>query len=66
MELFNAYATKAFCDNQFDVLDVYPLTDSYPDGTGSRKTPHDPVHYEYHVMRPVEELLMRVFALRGT
>ncbi|XP_066925197.1 uncharacterized protein [Clytia hemisphaerica] len=64
VELYNAYAASRFCEEYFDVLDVYPLTDSYPEGTGSSKTPHDPVHYEYHVMRPMEKLLERVFKVK--
>ena len=60
--LYNAFATKEFCAAGYDVLDVYPITDSYPDGTGNEKFPHDPVHYEQHVMKPVEQLLERVFS----
>ncbi|XP_012555841.3 uncharacterized protein LOC100208485 [Hydra vulgaris] len=59
--LYNAFATKEFCAAGYDILDVYPITDSYPEGTGSKMFPHDPVHYEQHVMKPVEQLLERVF-----
>ena len=61
MELYNAFSSKTFCNAGFDILDYYPITDAYPEGTGTRKTPHDPVHYEYHVMQPMERLLERVF-----
>jgi len=61
VQLYNAYATNEFCKAGFDILDIYPLTDSYPDGTGNVKFPHDPVHYEYHVMKPMETVLERVF-----
>ena len=39
------------CQAGFDVIDVYPLTDSYPGGTT------DVVHYPDHVFRAVETLL---------
>lgn len=58
---YNAYATREFCKAGFDIIDVYSITDAYPYGTGSKKTPGDPVHYEYHVMQPLEHMLERVF-----
>lgn len=61
VQLYNAYATNEFCKAGIDVLDIYPLTDSYPFGTGSARSRTDPVHYEYHVMRPMEVQLERVF-----
>ena len=59
--LYNAYATREFCKAGFDVVDIYSITDSYPYGTGSKTSPGDPVHYEYHVMKPLELMLERVF-----
>ena len=61
VEQYNAYSSTEFCNAGFDILDYYPITDAYPEGTGTKKTPHDPVHYEYHVMQPMERLLERVF-----
>ena len=63
MEQYNAYSSTEFCNAGFDILDYYPITDAYPEGTGTKKTPHDPVHYEYHVMQPMERLLERVFQI---
>ena len=49
------------CDAGFDVLDVYPLTASYPYGTGSSARPKDAVHYEHFVFESVERLLEDLF-----
>ncbi|KAK2560940.1 hypothetical protein P5673_016057 [Acropora cervicornis] len=49
--LFSAYAMSAMCQAGFDVIDVYPMTDSYPSGTD------DVVHYPNHVFNSVETLL---------
>ena len=38
--LFSAFATSAMCNAGFDVIDVYPISDAYPNGT------LDHVHYE--------------------
>ena len=51
MALFSAYAMSAMCQAGFDVIDVYPMTDSYPRGTD------DVVHYPNHVFNSVETLL---------
>lgn len=51
--LFSAYAMSAMCQAGFDVIDVYPMTDSYPSGTD------DVVHYPNHVFNSVETLLER-------
>jgi len=42
---------SAMCQAGFDVIDVYPLTESYPKGT------IDVVHYPNDVFRAVETLL---------
>ena len=49
--LFSAYAMSAMCRAGFDVIDVYPMTDSYPGGTT------DEVHYPNHVLSTMETLL---------
>ena len=62
--LYNAYATSAMCAAGIDVLDVYPLTDSYPKGTGyhgDRFTVNDVVHYNDSVFWPVENVLENYF-----
>ena len=51
MALFNTYATSAMCKAGFDVIDVFPLTDSYPHGT------QDVVHYIPSVFSMMEEML---------
>ena len=42
---------SAMCEAGFDVIDVYPMTDSYPGGT------EDVVHYPNHVFNAAEKLL---------
>ncbi|XP_031560933.1 uncharacterized protein LOC116296952 [Actinia tenebrosa] len=49
--LFNAYATWAMCKAGVDVIDVHPITDSYPWG------PMDVVHYYGFVTYPLEQRL---------
>ena len=59
--MFNAYATSFICRKGFEILDVHPLTASYPDGTGGPKMEyfkeHDIVHYKTNVARPFEDVL---------
>ena len=59
--MFNAYATSFMCREGFEILDVHPLTASYPDGTGGPKMEYfkdnDIVHYKTHVTRPFEDIL---------
>jgi hypothetical protein len=54
--LFNAFATSAMCKAGIDVIDVYPISDAYPEGTVSKS---DPVHYSSWVFRDVERLLFK-------
>ena len=49
--LFSAFATSAMCNAGFDVVDVYPISDSYPDGAS------DYVHYKPRVFWDLETLL---------
>ncbi|KAJ7374438.1 hypothetical protein OS493_007544 [Desmophyllum pertusum] len=49
--LFSAFAMSAMCQAGFDVIDVYPLTDSYPGGG------LDVVHYADKVFDTMETLL---------
>jgi len=49
--LFSTYGMSAMCQAGFDVIDVYPMTDSYPVGT------LDEVHYPDHVFSSMETLL---------
>ena len=59
--LFNAFATSAMCRANVPVLDVHPLTDSYPYGTGTPSRPRDAVHYEHFVFESAERLLEDYF-----
>ncbi|XP_068729808.1 uncharacterized protein [Montipora capricornis] len=59
--LFNAYATSAMCQANVPVIDVHPLTDSYPHGTGKPSRPRDAVHYEHFVFESAERVLENYF-----
>jgi len=56
IQLYNAFANSAMCKNNISVLDVYPISDSYPPGT------MDGIHYEGFVFNSVIELLERYFS----
>ena len=49
------------CNQGFEVLDVHPLTSSYPHGTGGPDVEfykeNDIVHFKPHVMAPFEDAL---------
>jgi len=49
------------CQANVPVLDVHPLTDSYPYGTGKPSKPKDAVHYEHFVFESAERLLEDYF-----
>ena len=51
----------AMCRAGIDVLDVFPISDSYPEGTGLPGKPYDAVHYKSHVFQSVVNLLERYF-----
>ena len=53
LELFHKYAVSAMCNAGIPVLDVYPMTASYPNGT------LDHVHYSDNVQRAAEDQLIR-------
>lgn len=61
VELFNALSTSKMCEAGIDVIDVYPMTYSYPNGTGSRKKYWDAVHYEAIVFKALEEYIYNYF-----
>ncbi|KAJ7369933.1 hypothetical protein OS493_035279 [Desmophyllum pertusum] len=60
--LFNAYAMHAMCRAGIDVLDVFLISDSYPEGTGLPRKPYDAVHFKPHVFQSVVNLLQRYFS----
>ncbi len=39
------------------MIDVYPISDSYPAGTGGVSKQWDAVHFESKCFKPVEDLL---------
>jgi len=49
--LFNSYATSAMCEAGIDIMDMFPMTDSYPDGT------YDVVHYRPPASQPMIPVL---------
>ena len=53
IQLFSAYAMSTICQAGFDVIDLYPLTHSDPEGT----FPKDIYHYPHKVFFPLETLL---------
>ena len=52
---------SAMCEAGFDVIDVYPMTDSYPGGTLA----NDVVHYPNKVFNTLETLLENYKANRN-
>lgn len=55
VQLFNAYANWAMCKAGFKVLDVYPVSSSYPGGT------LDGVHYKDSVFSSAADAVERFF-----
>ncbi|XP_068683601.1 uncharacterized protein [Montipora foliosa] len=55
IRLFNAYAMKRMCEAGIPVLDIYPISSSYADGTV------DGIHYPHFVFYPAEEALEKFF-----
>ena len=45
------------CNHGIDILDVHPISDSYPEGTGGVSKPWDAVHFSADAFKPVEDLL---------
>ncbi|XP_048586274.1 uncharacterized protein LOC116618598 isoform X1 [Nematostella vectensis] len=55
IQLFNAYAMKKMCKAGYAVIDVYPISHAYPEGT------NDGVHYNAHAFYPAESALYTYF-----
>lgn len=64
--LYNAFATSRMCRAGFHVLDVFPITDSYPQGTGTHgahgPVNNDIVHYSNLAFKPAEDVLAEYFS----
>lgn len=63
--LYNTFATSLMCQANLEVLDVYPFTRSYPEGTGGPEVAHykehDTVHFKYIAMKPIDIFLEDYF-----
>ena len=57
IQLYNAFANSAMCASGISVLDVYPISASYPPGT------MDGIHYDSEAFYPVIEQLEKYFSL---
>ena len=64
VQLYNAYATWAMCKAGIEVLDVYPVSASFPNGTDNSVDPFDSVHYKDLVFefKPAEDILLEYFS----
>ena len=60
IQLFNAYANAAMCNADILVLDAEPLTSSFPQGT------KDGIHYETHVLKPIENIFQHALLTHGS
>ena len=49
------------CQAGIPILDLFPMTDSYPKGTGLQGRPFDAVHYEHRIFVSVENVLGQYF-----
>ena len=54
------------CQAGFEVLDVYPISASFPNGTDNSLDPYDAVHYKDLVFKPAEHILLEYFSPRWT
>ena len=50
------------CKAGIEVLDVYPLSASFPNGTDNSVDPFDSVHYKDSVFKPAEDILLEYFS----
>lgn len=50
------------CKAGFEILDVFPMSYSYPGGTDERFDKHDAVHFKNTVFKPAEQLLYEYFS----
>ena len=49
------------CKAGFEILDVFPMSASYPEGTDGRYDKYDAVHFKETVFKPAEQLLYDYF-----
>ena len=53
--LINAYGFEKMCKAGIPVIDVFPMTSSYPN------KPPDGIHFSMRLFKPVKELLSKYF-----
>jgi len=52
------------CQSNINVLDIFPMTSSYPFGTGTLDRPHnDSVHFVRTTFKPIEDYLTQFFTV---
>lgn len=61
IQLYNAYAVWAMCNAGIEILDVFPMSYSFPEGTDGSSDRYDAVHYKNIVFKPAEQLLYEYF-----
>lgn len=49
------------CNAGFEILDVFPMSASYPEGTDDSSDKYDAVHFKRLVFKPAEQLLHEYF-----
>ena len=49
------------CNAGFEILDAFPMSASYPEGTDDSSDKYDPVHFKRLVFKPAEQLLYEYF-----
>ena len=61
----DTFATSLMCQANLEVLDFYPFTKSYLEGTGGPEVAHykehDTVHFKYIAMKPIDIFLEDYF-----
>ena len=64
--MYNAYAIWAMCKAGIEILDVFPMSASYPEGTDGSLDKYDAVHFKKTVFKPAEQLLYEYFNPRSS
>ncbi|XP_032219610.1 uncharacterized protein LOC116602321 [Nematostella vectensis] len=60
--LYNAYATNAMCNAGIDILDVFPMSNAHPNGTGLPHKRFDAVHYPAGTFTRASDVLYKYFS----
>lgn len=66
IQLYNAYAVAVMCKHGIKIIDAYPISESYPFGTGThagrKAARNDVVHYNNEAFYPIELFLQDYFS----